>query len=148
MFATTKQTKNIHVFGVPKIMAFSRMLSLSTLTWLTFSTVVFTKSRRSPRGHLTCSQTLFDNSTWMYILLSMMGLTLHLNQNFTENSSTSLLSSASSLFDFGTQSLSGHSGVFILWMGISLILITFYSGEITSTIISSPPEERMSSNMQ
>lgn len=51
------------------------------------------------------------------------------------------LSFLSALFAFGTQPLSNCSGLFMLWMFVSIILVTFYSGDMTSTVISPPPED-------
>lgn len=84
----------------------------------------------------------FDNYTWMCLFAAFVALITLFNWlPYPERMSSVLMKITTPLLGFGTQPLSTHSHTFILWMVVSTILVTFYSGEITSSIISPTPDD-------
>lgn len=83
----------------------------------------------------------FDAWIWVNLLVDFGFVTAILfRQMEYEKRGEILLSMVASSMSLGTQVHSARMPIFILWMVMSMITVVFYSGSITSTLIS-PPED-------
>lgn len=82
----------------------------------------------------------FDPWIWVNLLINFILVTsILLMETHYKNSGEILMRMISSSMWLGTKRSSKYSGIFNLWMLISIIVVVFYSGSITSTLIS--PQE-------
>lgn len=83
----------------------------------------------------------FDLWTWFVLLVSLSLVTLT-SAAFSGKAFISIiLAEFSSMFLFGTRPLSKGSKLFMLWTVMSLVIATFYTGAIQSTLIRPPNDD-------
>lgn len=88
----------------------------------------------------------FDCWTWLWLSVALCLVSFLAFTNINEGSTWALFSTLSSLISSGTSGITRkqrYSKLFILWMMCSLVLVIFYSGHMTSSVISPLPEFRI-----
>lgn len=87
----------------------------------------------------------FDLWTWILlsisfaIVFSLLSTKWFTNKEFSRRSMFMLLFSGT--LQLGTQSLPTHSHIFMLWLATSMVCVCYYTGEITSEVISPPRDD-------
>lgn len=85
----------------------------------------------------------FDIQTWLCLVISLILISILVNSS---SSSPIFFSSLSALLSPGISAQRSrwkYSQLFVLRMMSSLVVVNFYSGEMTSKVISPPPEEKL-----
>lgn len=89
----------------------------------------------------------FDFWIWMGTLLGLILVGMIAFSGFSNKKhgafSPELLSSLEPLLSPGVYGHAEKSLLFVLWMLICMVLVTFYSGVLTSVVISPPPEAKL-----
>lgn len=87
----------------------------------------------------------FKVKTWIVWSVSFISVTTLLIINDSKNGAGSIiLLLFSATLQIGSNEFSTKSGLYLVWLEMSMLLEFFYSGEITSTLISPPRDDIMS----
>lgn len=85
----------------------------------------------------------FDQLTWKFLSTSfvLVAAILIISDSRNRDISRVFILTLCATLQLGTEPISRFPALFILWMTTSLILVCFYSGEITSAVISPPQDD-------
>lgn len=104
-----------------------------------------TRKRQENLFPLAIFKNTADKFVWTCLGISLLTTAIMVKANFSGKSSSAfvLLRTLSAILCSGTSSVRPNSKLFQLWMFVSLIFVTFYSGCLTSAVTSPEPVERL-----
>lgn len=82
----------------------------------------------------------FDSWIWIILLMSFASVVLILTPNNFKDIISKVILLLNLTLQQGSPALPKYSGLCYVWMIMSMVVVTFYSGEMTSTVIR-PPED-------
>lgn len=109
------------------------------------SNLVYCQNRRKKQENMSpleIFRNTADTLVWMSLLLSILLISLLLKVGSTSDFSEILLTTLSILLSPAISGISRNSKLFVLWTFVCLLFLTYYSGSLTSVVISPPPDAR------
>lgn len=113
--------------------------------WLNYLYCAVPKKLKTSLWTFTLFTDPFDRSTWIALTVSFVIVAVILITASSQNRDVlrTILILFCATLQLGAEPSPRFSGLLLLWMAISMILVCFYSGEITSEVISPPPDDVM-----
>lgn len=90
----------------------------------------------------------FDKSVWIVLSVSFLILSMTIQTSKDSKILSTILSVYSAMLLHSTHTDFGSSGIFMLWVFVSIMLTNLYTADMTSTVISPPPDDVITSFSQ
>lgn len=83
-----------------------------------------------------------DFAVWTCLILSLAMTTILVKRVVAKDFSEVLITISSVLLSSGISGNNGNSKLFLLWVFVCMVFVTYFSGSLTSVLIHPPPDDR------
>lgn len=102
------------------------------------------RQKQGSSSSLVIFRNTADYFVWLSLAMSIIATSALVKASFSIDFSLSILTTSSVLLSPGVSGTTHRSKLFLLWMFVSLLFLTYYTGSLTSVVMKPSPDKHLS----